>query len=780
MTKIPGRSFIENLTQIPEAPSWKRKLIIGLRILLVSIHRFNKDECLMMASSLAYTTIVTLVPTLTVVIALMTIASGIQTRQDEIFDEMSAFLVKNNIQFDIAPYWETLSDIINTATQIGAVGFVVFIFSATAVLRSMEKAFHNIWKIDTHRTFVNKFVFYFFLISFGPLLFAIGKSFTDKLSDLLRDPHLRSLAQTQTGDIWVAGEKGHIGKITGMDSEIQFIPKSSIDFENMLCIGFDSIETGTCKKPSIQKENFFRVRAYNTILFAVSEEGTLLISSDSGKSWKIHSFKNLVFKDFGISGKETLYLLTEDTRTLKYQLETSLEEVVRFTEKGITPVKIRFFNDKEGFILDKEGRIWKTGDGGKIWNPQSVSDKTLNDIFFLDRSRGFVVGDSGSIFRTKDGGNTWVNLNHKRYSYERVWVFTSPKKQDYDVFVLNNLGDIILSEDEGEHWKLAYKSKGGDLLDMIHLTSGTAIGRTGTGETETEELPLTETEDIESLNKDMLGIVAVGEYKKIIRIEPDERGNLVWRKYQGGSKFLSFYSFFKFLIPLLAVWIFFILLYSLVPNTKVPIHAAVYGSAFTGIVLILFFWGFVNIYLTSFTEKTMIIYKALAAIPVFLLTIYSFGTIILLGAEVTATLQFPDRYLLPKHPFEDAEEYMKYEFFHCLRFLSIVYSHQQKKGKLITFEDLKRSLSLPDKEVQLIKTSLELADLITMDEKARIAPIKLDSQVSLQELYENTIHFTLGHPPQSDPSLPKALTTLSELDNRVKNYLGNLTLADLK
>ncbi len=783
MEKISENPLLVKWTKIPENPGAKRSLILAIRVLLVSVHRFIKDECLMMASSLAYTTIVTLVPTLTVVFALLTVASGIQNRQGEIFDEVSGFLVKNNIQFDITPYWETLSDIISTASQIGAVGFVVFIFSATAVLRSTERAFHFIWRIDTHRSFVNKFVFYFFLISFGPLLFAIGKGFSDKITDVFRAPHLKSLALTSDGTIWVAGEKGNIGKVTGLNAPIQFIPKSSIDFENMLCVDFSGIETGTCKKPDISKENFFRIRSFETSLFSLSEEGTLLFSSDLGKTWKIHTLKNLLIKDFGISDLKTIFILTDDTRTLRYEIGVKLEEISKFTEKGITPVRVRFFTEKEGFVLDKEGRLWKTADGGKTFASFQVSPKPLNDIFFLSRTLGFVVGDGGAIYRTKDGGNTWISLNHKRYSYDRVWVFSSPKKQDYDVFVLNNLGDILLSEDEGENWKIAYHPSGGDLLDMIHLAKTGLLSEDGGGETDSEVESTGDPEDptanAVSLNKDMLGIIAVGEYKKMIRIEQDSKGQMLWKKYQGGAKIFSIYTILKVTIPLISIWLFFILLFTLVPNTKVPMHAALIGSAVTGVILILFFWGFLNIYLTSFTEKTMIIYKALAAVPVFLLSIYSVGAIVLFGAEVTATLQFPDRYLVPKHPFDDADEYIKYEFYHALRFLAYVYQYQDKQGKLIPLAEMKKRLNLPEREVKLIKEALEKADLISLNEKGNIAPIRLKEQVNLYELYQKTISFTLGVPETKDPSLPQASLGLSQLEDKVKVHLSSISLKDV-
>ncbi|MCG6141020.1 YhjD/YihY/BrkB family envelope integrity protein [Leptospira mtsangambouensis] len=775
--------LLVRLTTIPEEKGWKRKLILGIRVLLVSIHRFMKDDCLIIGSSLAYTTIVTLIPTLTVALALITVASGIQTRQGEMVDEINAYLLRNNIQFDITPYLETLTDIISTASQIGAVGFVVFIFSATAVLRSLEKAFHIIWKIDLHRNFINKFVFYFFLISFGPLLFVVGKNITDKISDSVRPPHLKSIVSTKHGVLWVAGEKGNIGSITELNKSVSFIPNSSIDFENMLCIDFDTVETGTCKKPEISKENFFRIRSVGNALFSISEEGSFLYSNDLGNTWKLHSLKGITVSDFGAIDYDTLFILTKDTRTLRYEIGKTLKEIKRFTDPAITPIRIRFFSDKDGFILDREGRLWKTSDGGVTFFPQEISPKPLNDIAFLNRNVGFLVGDSGAVFKTVDGGYTWTDLSHRKYSYERVWVFASPKKQDYDVYILTSLGDILLSEDEGENWATAYKGKAGMILDMVLLskkTKETAEAVTEGSEPQAEEIVEIETEpEANSQSESMLGLVGVGEFNKIIRVEEDAKGQTIWKKYQGGKRFFSLYSIFQILLPLLALWLFFLLIFNIIPNTKVPIKASSIGAAVTGIILIIFFWGFINIYLTSFTEKTMLVYKALAAIPIALLAIYSISLIILYGAEVTATLQFPDRYILPKHPFDDIDSNLSYEFYKTIQVLALTYDHQSKQGELIKLSGIRKALLMPEKDLTTILEKLNEAKLIETTEDKRVAPVKLKEQIDLVALYEQTSSFKIGAPKELNQISPKLNESLSMLEEKLKEELKKISFKDL-
>ena len=104
------------INQIFEYQSYtgiKKSLRLGLRIIYVSIIRFYRDECLMQASAVSYTTIVSLVPMLTVALAFLTITSGFNERQDVIFDEINTFFQKNEIKIDLSSYLETLKYIIN-------------------------------------------------------------------------------------------------------------------------------------------------------------------------------------------------------------------------------------------------------------------------------------------------------------------------------------------------------------------------------------------------------------------------------------------------------------------------------------------------------------------------------------------------------------------------------------------------------------------------------------------------------------------------------------------
>ncbi len=220
------------------------------------------------------------------------------------------------------------------------------------------------------------------------------------------------------------------------------------------------------------------------------------------------------------------------------------------------------------------------------------------------------------------------------------------------------------------------------------------------------------------------------------------------------------------------------MIFTIIPNTKVPFKAASIGSAVTGVILIIFFWGFVNIYIASFTEKTMIIYKALAAIPIFLLTIYSIASIILYGAQVTATLQFKDRYLLPKSPFDDIDSNLSYEFYFTLQVLMISYEVQTEKGKFVSLDLIRKKFLLSERDLKVILEKLTDSGYISVVDEKFIAPVKLKEQVDIKELYEKTSTFKLGGPLYASDSASSLSKALIQVESKMKEELQKLKVSD--
>lgn len=67
-----------------------------------------------------------------------------------------------------------------------------------------------------------------------------------------------------------------------------------------------------------------------------------------------------------------------------------------------------FFTDPyTGFLVGKDGKIFKTEDGGENYFMQnSGTTNRLNSVYFTDSKIGYIVGDSGKILKTTNGGGS--------------------------------------------------------------------------------------------------------------------------------------------------------------------------------------------------------------------------------------------------------------------------------------------------------------------------------------------------------------------------------------
>ena len=102
------------------------------------------------------------------------------------------------------------------------------------------------------------------------------------------------------------------------------------------------------------------------------------------------------------------------------------------------------------------------------------------------------------------------------------------------------------------------------------------------------------------------------------------------------SGFLSFGQQLLSLMPFLFAWLAFTGIYAVVPHQRVILRYALIGG-FVSALLFTFATDLFQLYITNFPTQ-QIIYGALAVIPILFVWTYFIWLIVLIGAEVTATL----------------------------------------------------------------------------------------------------------------------------------------------
>ncbi len=144
-----------------------RKLLARLAELVrVVARRFQEDRCLQTGSSLTFTTLLSLVPIITVALTLISAFP--------VFHGMSAaiesFVFDNMVPESAEVVEKYAKQFIDNAARLTAVGLVFLAVTAIMLLMTIDDAFNGIWRVRRPRQMLQRVLIYWALITVGPLL----------------------------------------------------------------------------------------------------------------------------------------------------------------------------------------------------------------------------------------------------------------------------------------------------------------------------------------------------------------------------------------------------------------------------------------------------------------------------------------------------------------------------------------------------------------------------------------------------------------------------------
>jgi len=116
---------------------------------------------------------------------------------------------------------------------------------------------------------------------------------------------------------------------------------------------------------------------------------------------------------------------------------------------------VHFVNNSTGWVLDENGKILHTPDGGSSWITQyNDTARILNSMSFVDAENGWTSGNDGLILHTSNGGNSWdeqeggVNINLSG-------IFFTDSNNGWTVGVgESNTAMILHSQNSGSLWNI--------------------------------------------------------------------------------------------------------------------------------------------------------------------------------------------------------------------------------------------------------------------------------------------------------------------------------------
>ena len=141
---------------------------------VLTLHeRFREDRLGLVAGSLTFTTIIALVPFLTVALAIFTAFPMFAKFQDVLQKWLLESLVPDAISRQVLGY---LSQFAGKASKLGSAGLLILLASALALVFTIDRTLNSIWRVRTKRAFGQRLLVYWASLTLGPLL--LGASLT--------------------------------------------------------------------------------------------------------------------------------------------------------------------------------------------------------------------------------------------------------------------------------------------------------------------------------------------------------------------------------------------------------------------------------------------------------------------------------------------------------------------------------------------------------------------------------------------------------------------------
>lgn len=135
--------------------------------------RFKEDQLGLTASSLTFTTIISIVPLLTVALAIFSIFPMFAKMQTSIQLWLVDSLIPDNIAKQVLNYVGLFAA---KAKQIGWVGAGAFLLSALLMILTIDRRLNNIWRVRETRSLTRRILMYWALLTLGPLLLGASLS----------------------------------------------------------------------------------------------------------------------------------------------------------------------------------------------------------------------------------------------------------------------------------------------------------------------------------------------------------------------------------------------------------------------------------------------------------------------------------------------------------------------------------------------------------------------------------------------------------------------------
>jgi photosystem II stability/assembly factor-like uncharacterized protein len=240
--------------------------------------------------------------------------------------------------------------------------------------------------------------------------------------------------------------------------------------------------TWTWQKPFPQWNHLRSVKAVNAnTLFAVGELGTIVKTTDGGRTWNrlvgetVNNLRGTWFAN------ENIGFAVGDNGIILRTTNGGSSWTTQVIDPSIMFYGVCFSDAKTGTAVGYPSAIYRTTNGGNSWFSQlSGPAATLMAVSFNDANIGTIVGSSGTILRTTNGGAKWSRQLSGFEETDTLLLGVSFVNSNVGT-VVGRSGTILHTTNGGATWILQNSGTAYHLnaVAFADASNGTAVGDAG-------------------------------------------------------------------------------------------------------------------------------------------------------------------------------------------------------------------------------------------------------------------------------------------------------------
>jgi photosystem II stability/assembly factor-like uncharacterized protein len=156
-----------------------------------------------------------------------------------------------------------------------------------------------------------------------------------------------------------------------------------------------------------------------------------------------------------------------------FEVKSRIDDTQSIAKADVLALSFHPTDHETLYIGTVDNGIFKTTDGAETWQPIAFPPKKIYS-FILDKNlpdeRMFAsgnIGDVGKVFRTDDGGETWRAVYTEPSSGVVITILAQHPRDMSVIFAGTSTGTVVKSTDGGETWKNVGRAVDGPITDIV-------------------------------------------------------------------------------------------------------------------------------------------------------------------------------------------------------------------------------------------------------------------------------------------------------------------------